>query len=75
MRGAELRRAVVTARDVVAGVSPVTVAQPVFNLRAGEGVTWEGGHGDFVLVHNAAGQKGWVKAGEIARVIPPRTEG
>ena len=70
LRGSDFRRAVVTAPEAVAGVSPVTVAQPVFKLRAGEGVTLQRTHGEFALIRNQAGHQGWVKADDIARVIP-----
>ena len=66
-----LNRAVVTASEAVAAVSPVTMAQPVFTLRAGESVTWKQAHGTFALVGNRAGRDGWVKASEVARIIPP----
>jgi len=70
LRSPDLRRAVVTVPEAVAGVSPVTMAQPIFKLRAGEGVTLEKTHGTFALVRNCAGQEGWVKSDEITRVIP-----
>jgi tetratricopeptide (TPR) repeat protein len=70
LRGTDLRRAVVTAPEAVAGVSPVTMAQPVFKLRAGEVVTQQQTHGDFALVRNHAGHEGWIKTEEIARIIP-----
>ncbi|MFZ0828271.1 MAG: tetratricopeptide repeat protein [Verrucomicrobiia bacterium] len=63
-------RAVVTAPEAVAGISPVTLAQPVFHLRAGEIVTWKQTHGAFALIVNCAGHEGWVQASEVARVIP-----
>ena len=66
----DLRRAVVTRPEATGGVSPVTMAQPVFKLRAGEIVTLQQTHGDFALIRNQAGHAGWVKAGEIARIIP-----
>jgi len=69
LRGTDLRRAVVTTPAVVAGVSPVTVAQPVFKLRAGEVVTLQKTHGDFALIRNPSGQEGWVKAGDVVRVM------
>ena len=70
VRGMDLRRAVVTVPEAVAGVSPVTMAQPIFRLRAGEGVTLQKTHGTFALVRNCAGQAGWVKSDEITRVVP-----
>lgn len=71
VRGTDLRRAVVTASAAVAGVSPVTMAQPVFKLRAGEIVTLQQTHGDFALIRNHTGHEGWVKLGEIAPIFPP----
>lgn len=70
VRQPELYRAVVIASEATGGVSPVTMAQPVFKLRAGEIVTLQQTHGDFALIRNQAGHAGWVKAGEIARIIP-----
>ena len=72
LRGPEVCRAVVMAPEVVAGVSPVTVAQPVFKLRAGEVVTLQQRHETFALIRDQAGHEGWVKMDEIARVIPAR---
>jgi Tetratricopeptide repeat len=69
-RGSDLHCAVVTAPDAMAGISPVTVAQPVFKLRPGEIVTLQKTHGDFALIKNHAGQEGWAKAGDIERIIP-----
>jgi tetratricopeptide (TPR) repeat protein len=66
----DLNRAVVTAPEAAAGVSPVTMAQPVFKLRAGEIVRLKRTHGAFALIENRAGHEGWVKASEVARVIP-----
>ena len=70
LRRSELRRGVVLASEAVAGVSPVTMAHPVFKLHAGEVVTVRATHGDFALIRNPAGQAGWVPAGKIALVIP-----
>ena len=46
IRWSDLNRAVVTAPEAVAGVSPVTMAEPVFKLRAGETVRWKQTHGE-----------------------------
>jgi tetratricopeptide (TPR) repeat protein len=70
LRGKDLRRAVVTVPEAVVGIAPVTVAQPVFKLRAGEIVTLKQAHGDFELIVNHAGHEGWVKAGNVERIIP-----
>ncbi len=69
MRWPELHRAVVTAPEAVAGVAPVTMAQPAFKLRAGEVVMWKQTHGEFARIKNHAGHEGWVKASDIARVV------
>jgi hypothetical protein len=66
----DLNRAVVTTPETTAGVSPVTMAQPVFKLRAGEVVRLKRTHGAFALIENRAGHEGWVKASQVARVIP-----
>jgi len=73
LRSPDLRRAVVVTPDAVAGVSPVTMAAPVFKLRAGEIVTFQQTHRNFVLVRNHAGREGWVKMDEVALVMPPAT--
>lgn len=70
LRGPELRRAVVTVPEAVAGVSPVMMAAPVFKLRAGEVVSVQRAHGDYALIRNHAGHEGWVKRDKIIRVIP-----
>ena len=66
----DLNRAIVIAPETTAGVSPVTLAQPVFKLQAGDVVSLKRAHGAFALIENRAGQEGWVKAGEVARVLP-----
>jgi tetratricopeptide (TPR) repeat protein len=71
VRWPDLHRAVVIASEATAGVSPVTVAQPVFKLRAGEIVTLQQAHDGFARIRNQAGHEGWVKLGEIAHIIPP----
>jgi hypothetical protein len=70
LRGGDLRRAVVTAPEAVAGIAPVTMAAPVFKLRAGEVVTLKQTHGDFALIVNPSGHEGWVKAENVERIIP-----
>jgi len=70
LRGLDLRRAVVTVPEAVAGVSPVMMAAPVFKLRAGEVVTAQRAHGDYALIRNHAGHEGWVKRDEVVRIIP-----
>ncbi|HTY88858.1 MAG TPA: hypothetical protein VMB80_15440 [Candidatus Acidoferrum sp.] len=63
-------RAIVIAPEAVAGVSPVTMAQPVCKFRSGETVVLKQTHGGFALVADQAGREGWVKTGDAARVIP-----
>lgn len=70
LRGTDLCRAVVTVPEAVAGVSPVTMAQPIFRLRAGEDVTVQKTHETFAVIRNSVGQVGWVKSDEITPVIP-----
>lgn len=72
LRSTELNRAVVVVPEAVAGVSPVTVAAPVFKLRAGEIVSLQRKHGNFALVRNQTGHKGWVLADQIEQVIPDK---
>ncbi len=70
LRRDDLQSAVVTKPETVAGVAPVTMAEPVFKLRAGELVTLKRAHGDFLLIANHAGHEGWVKAENVERIIP-----
>lgn len=70
----DLDRAIVITPEATAAVSPVSRAQPVFLLRAGEVVLLKQQHGAFVLIENHAGQKGWVRAGDVTRVIPAPSE-
>ncbi|MEJ0088203.1 MAG: tetratricopeptide repeat protein [Limisphaerales bacterium] len=72
LRSSELNRAVVVAPEAVAGVSPVTMAAPVFKLRAGEIVRWQKIHGNFALIRNQAGHEGWVNAEKIEQIIPAK---
>jgi hypothetical protein len=69
IRWPDLHRAVVIAPEAVAGIAPVTVAQPMFKLRAGEVVTLKQIHGAFARIENHVGHEGWVKASDIERVI------
>ena len=70
LRSQELDRAVVVATEAVAGVSPVTMAQPLYKLRAGEIVTLQQVYGGFALIRNHAGQEGWVNTDKIEQIIP-----
>ena len=74
LRTMDLQNAVVVGPEVIATDSPVTVAQPAFQLREGETVTIQQRHGDFVQIQNREGHKGWIKAVAIAPIIPPTGE-
>ena len=58
LRTMDLQNAVVVGPEVIATDSPVTVAQPAFQLREGETVTIQQRHGDFVQIQNREGNKG-----------------
>ena len=66
----KVNEAVVIACEAPARTSPVSVAEPVFKLRAGEMVTVLAEHQDFALVQTSAGRSGWVARGELSRVVP-----
>ncbi len=68
-----LDRAVITAPETAARVSPVTVVQPLFTLHAGEAVTVKKIHGAFALIINGQGHEGWVSRDAIVQVIPGKT--
>lgn len=65
-----LDRAIITAAETPARVSPVTVIQPLFTLHAGETVTLKRIHGAFALVINGHGHEGWVSREALAQIIP-----
>ena len=69
VRWPELHRAIVTAPQTPARVSPVTVVQPLFALRAGEPVILKKTHGQFALIANGQGQQGWVPRDAVARIV------
>ncbi len=66
----DLDRAVVVAQDAPMRISPVTVIPPVQNLRAGEIVRLKRSRGEFSLVSNDKGDRGWVPREAIALVVP-----
>jgi hypothetical protein len=69
VRWPELHRAIVTAPQTPARVSPVTVVQPLFALRAGEPVILKTTHGQFALIANGQGQEGWVPRDAITQIV------
>lgn len=69
VRWPELHCAIVTAPQTPARVSPVTVVQPLFALRAGESVILKRIHGQFALIANGQGQEGWVPRDAVAQIV------
>ena len=69
LRWHDLDRAIVTAPETAARVSPVTVIQPLFSLRAGEAVTIKRTHGSFLLIANPQGREGWVSREAVTPVV------
>jgi len=70
LRWSELSQAVVTVKNTSVYISPVTVGQPLYNLAEGQTVAVCKTHGDFVLVEMSDGHRGWVKRGDISRLMP-----
>jgi uncharacterized protein YgiM (DUF1202 family) len=66
-----MKTAVVITDETPARISPVSNAEPAFQLRAGETVTVRAGHQGFALVQTSAGRSGWVPRADLARVVPP----
>jgi hypothetical protein len=75
LRWHDLDRAIVTAPNAAARVSPVTVIQPLFALRAGEPVTIKRTHGAFLLIANGQGREGWVSRDSVTPVVNPSPAG
>jgi tetratricopeptide (TPR) repeat protein len=71
LRWPDLDRAIVTSPNAAARVSPVTVIQPLFALRAGEPVTIKRTHGAFLLISNREGREGWVSRDSVTPVVNP----
>jgi hypothetical protein len=65
-----LNAAVILAREAPAFTSPVTVAEPAFELREGETVTVRAEHQGFALVQTLAGRAGWVARANLSLVVP-----
>jgi tetratricopeptide (TPR) repeat protein len=69
LRWSSLERAIVTAKDVAARVSPVTMAESLFHLTEGQAVCMVKSYGVFTLIKTGDGREGWVKNDDIARVL------
>ena len=69
LRWPDVHRAVVTAPEAAARVSPVTLIQPLFTLRAGESVRVKDTHGGFVLIATREGREGWVSREAVTPVV------
>jgi tetratricopeptide (TPR) repeat protein len=65
LRWPDLDRAIVTAPEAAARVSPVTIIRPLFTLKAGEPVAIRRTHGAFLLIANRQGREGWVSRGAV----------
>jgi len=65
----DLDRAIVTAPNATARVSPITVIQPLFALRTGEPVTIKRTQGAFLLIANRQGREGWVSRESVTPVV------
>ncbi len=70
-RWGELDRAVVTAKEATARISPVTIAQTAFTLPEGSLVSVVRSHGSFTLIRNLEGHQGWVSRDAITSLMPP----
>jgi hypothetical protein len=66
----QVHAAVVVVAATSARISPAALAEPTFQLRAGETVTIQSAHADFLLVTTAAGRTGWVARTDLGRVVP-----
>jgi len=69
-RWAELDRAVVTAKEATARVSPVTMGQALFTLPEGAMVGFVKPHGRFALIRTQDGHQGWVSRDAVEPVVP-----
>ncbi len=70
LRWNDLDRAVIQHAQATAHIAPAGDAQSTFELKAGEIVTVQREYGDFVLVRTLDQRSGWVKKGDVERVIP-----
>jgi tetratricopeptide (TPR) repeat protein len=69
LRWRDLGRAIVTAPETPARVSPVSIVPPSFTLHAGEPVSIKSAHGAFLLVANGQGREGWVSRETVTPVV------
>jgi hypothetical protein len=69
VRWNELNRAVIQKAQATAHIAPAADAQSTFELKAGEVVTAQRDYGDFVLVRTLDQRSGWVKKGDVERII------
>lgn len=69
LRWQDLDRAIVTAPEAPARVSPISVIQPLFTLRAGEPVTIKRTYGAFTLIATRKGREGWVNREAVTSVV------
>lgn len=74
VRWPEFNRAVVIATEAPARIAPATNAAESFRLNAGEPVSAEQSHGDFVLIRTADGRSGWVSRNEIGLLLGSKTD-
>ena len=63
-------RAIVIAETAPAYIAPVTVTQPIFTLTEGQPVSIRKVNGDFLLVEDGDGRRGWVTPAAVERVTP-----
>ena len=68
-RSPELDRAVVTAKEAVVRVSPVTEGQALFKLPEGSMVNIVRPHGGFALVRSIEGHQGWISRDVLSPVV------
>lgn len=68
-----LRLGVVTAKEAVARVSPFDSAKSAFVLSAGEVVSLDKAHDDFILVKNHENRTGWVSKAQVEAVVPAQS--
>jgi hypothetical protein len=66
----QVHAAVVVATTAPARISPAALAEPAFQLRAGETVSVQSQHAGFLLVTTPAGRTGWVAQTDLRRVLP-----
>ena len=69
-RWAEFHRAVVTAKEATARLSPVTMGQVVFTLPEGATVSTVKSHGRFAFIRTPDGHQGWVSRDAVEPVVP-----